>query len=48
MQEEMEPVYMASHLKAFKKTVDEGLFKVPSWLVSALLRGRPHPHLDTD
>lgn len=27
-EEEMEPVYMASHLKAFKKTVEEGLFKV--------------------
>lgn len=25
---EMEPVYMASHLRAFRKTVEEGIFKV--------------------
>lgn len=27
-EEEMEPVYLASHLKAFKKTIQEGLFNV--------------------
>ena len=37
-EEEMEPVYMASHLKAFKKTVQEGLFNV-SWFVACCWLG---------